>query len=188
MSLCKQRCKHTSVTRRQKLKTANQTTCCGVTYENCVGLTTLAGSRQGKKCQSQQNSEREKRNKIKCVWIPLKLKPEQNVSLSSCSIFCWCAWWEGWRKKQTTQNSFFLPSPNSGLRAGTDNLTAQIEHNFLTDDTERWRTPPPVHGRQPNTFPVTLCYCPAPAWAKSLTLLAGNRVSAASVVAAGVLT
>lgn len=128
---------------------------------------------------------KERRNKNKCVWIPLKLKPEQNVSLSSCSIFCLCAWWEGWRKKTNDPKLFFFPSPNNRLRAGTDNLTAQIEHNFLTDEAERWRLPPPVHGRQPNTFPATLCCCPAPAWAKSLTLLAGNRVSAASVVAAG---
>lgn len=176
------------MTGQQKLKTANQTTCYGVAYENCVGLTTLAGSRQGKKCQSQQNGERDRRNKNKCVWIPLKLKPEQNVSLSSCGIFSLCAWWEGWRKKTNSPKLFLFPSPNSGLHAGTDNLTAQIEHNFLTDETARWRSPPPVHGRQPNTFPATLCYRPAPAWAKSLTLLAGNRVSAASVAAAGVLT
>lgn len=64
--------------------------------------------------------------------------------MSLCCRAAFSACWpnrRGGEKKNKQPQTPPSPSSSSGLRADMDNLTAQIEHNFLRGETKRWRSP-----------------------------------------------
>lgn len=77
MCSCKECCKHTCVRGQRELKTANQTRCYSVTCANCVGLTTIVGSRQGMQSQSLQNVHKQSQQK----GSARKIQPKANTCI-----------------------------------------------------------------------------------------------------------